>query len=91
MFRGQHILWILLTTLPITLILCVGIGAASIPVPDILLTLAGKFGLADASAINQQTEAIIWFIRFPRVLMGLIVGGGLALCGVAMQGLFRNP
>lgn len=36
-------------------------------------------------------ELIIGQIRLPRVLMGLCAGLLLALCGVAMQGLFRNP
>lgn len=35
-------------------------------------------------------ELIIGQIRLPRVLMGLCAGLLLALCGVAMQGLFRN-
>lgn len=34
---------------------------------------------------------IIWLIRFPRVLLGLFVGAGLAVVGVTMQALVRNP
>ena len=34
---------------------------------------------------------IIWQIRFPRVMLGLFVGAGLACCGVVFQGLLRNP
>ena len=34
---------------------------------------------------------IIWLIRFPRVLMGVFVGAGLAVVGVTMQALVRNP
>ncbi|MDP8292216.1 MAG: iron ABC transporter permease [Candidatus Orphnella occulta] len=34
---------------------------------------------------------IIWQIRFPRVMLGLLVGAGLACCGVVFQGLLRNP
>lgn len=30
-------------------------------------------------------------IRLPRVLLGILVGSALAVCGVLMQGLFRNP
>ncbi|MCX7791292.1 MAG: iron ABC transporter permease [Chloroflexaceae bacterium] len=36
-------------------------------------------------------ENIIWEIRFPRVLLGAVVGGGLAVVGAAMQALVRNP
>ena len=34
---------------------------------------------------------IIWQIRFPRVVLGLLVGAGLAACGTVFQGLLRNP
>lgn len=34
---------------------------------------------------------IIWRIRFPRVILGLLVGAGLACCGAVFQGLLRNP
>ncbi|MFC3607146.1 FecCD family ABC transporter permease [Stutzerimonas tarimensis] len=39
----------------------------------------------------SQAEAIIGQIRLPRSLTGLLVGALLAMSGVAMQGLFRNP
>ena len=44
-----------------------------------------------ADAAVQQAELILAQIRMPRTLLGLAVGMVLALCGVAMQGLFRNP
>jgi len=34
---------------------------------------------------------IIWQIRFPRVVLALLVGAGLACCGAVFQGLLRNP
>ncbi|MDD3345775.1 MAG: iron ABC transporter permease [Candidatus Omnitrophica bacterium] len=34
---------------------------------------------------------IIFDIRFPRILLGFAVGGALALAGVILQGVFRNP
>jgi iron complex transport system permease protein len=38
-----------------------------------------------------QAELIVGQIRLPRTLLGIATGGVLALAGVAMQGLFRNP
>ncbi len=35
-------------------------------------------------------SAILWEIRLPRVLLGLVVGGGLAMCGVVLQGITGN-
>jgi iron complex transport system permease protein len=38
-----------------------------------------------------QDELILFSIRLPRVLLAGFVGTCLAVCGAAMQGLFRNP
>jgi iron complex transport system permease protein len=51
-------------------------------------TSAGPtFGLGD----SQIAATIFYEIRLPRVLLGLLVGGTLGLCGAALQGLLRNP
>lgn len=42
-------------------------------------------------ATPPEAVLIVHEIRLPRLLLGLLVGAVLALCGVAMQGLFRNP
>ena len=36
-------------------------------------------------------ETIIWEVRFPRVLLSMICGSGLAVCGVLMQCVTKNP
>ena len=36
-------------------------------------------------------DRIVWFLRMPRVMLALIVGGGLGIVGAAMQTLVRNP
>jgi iron complex transport system permease protein len=40
---------------------------------------------------NFVIQAVIWDIRLPRALMGLIAGMTLALAGVALQGAMKNP
>jgi iron complex transport system permease protein len=37
------------------------------------------------------SEVIVWQLRLPRVVLGLLVGASLATCGAAFQGVFRNP
>ncbi|MNI71451.1 Hemin transport system permease protein HmuU [compost metagenome] len=41
--------------------------------------------------VSGTAMDIIWHIRFPRVLMAMIVGTGLALCGTVMQASVQNP
>jgi iron complex transport system permease protein len=43
------------------------------------------------SNLSETDSAILWQIRAPRVVLGLLVGGMLALAGASYQGVFRNP
>jgi iron complex transport system permease protein len=45
----------------------------------------------DRGNIEKADDVIIWLIRTPRVIVAGLVGGGLAVAGALMQGLFRNP
>lgn len=38
-----------------------------------------------------KAETVLFSIRMPRVLMGAIIGSGLACAGAAYQGIFQNP
>ena len=40
---------------------------------------------------NNTITYLIFHIRLPRILLAGVVGGGLAIAGAAIQGLFRNP
>lgn len=52
--------------------------------------LAGVTGSVPED-VNPSDYRIVWQLRVPRALMALLVGGGLAIIGVAMQTLVRNP
>src|SRR5207247_5498135 len=43
------------------------------------------------SHLSSTDSAIVWQLRAPRVVLGLLVGGMLALAGGSYQGVFRNP
>jgi iron complex transport system permease protein len=47
--------------------------------------------LFTTTATDDTTAIILREIRLPRVLLAVLVGGGLAMAGAAYQGLFRNP
>lgn len=49
------------------------------------------FSAIVSGALNDQQEAVLFSIRFPRVVLAAIVGAALAVSGAALQGLFRNP
>ncbi len=41
--------------------------------------------------ISASQQAVLLNLRLPRTLMALVTGAGLAMAGVAMQGITRNP
>ncbi|WP_321416845.1 iron ABC transporter permease [uncultured Desulfobacter sp.] len=38
-----------------------------------------------------RTSAIIWQLRLPRIVMAVLVGGGLAVAGSVFQAILKNP
>ncbi|MEM8859747.1 MAG: iron chelate uptake ABC transporter family permease subunit, partial [Chloroflexota bacterium] len=42
-------------------------------------------------AYEARERGVLIAIRFPRVLLGVLVGAALGISGAAIQGLFRNP
>jgi len=77
--------------LALALWLSLALGPVSLPLGDTLRAALRLAGVPLAADGLQQAELILGQIRMPRTLLGLAVGAVLALCGVAMQGLFRNP
>ncbi|MCF7545883.1 iron chelate uptake ABC transporter family permease subunit, partial [Pseudomonas petrae] len=71
--------------------LSLALGPVSLPMMDTLRAVLHLVGVPVAEDDLQQAELIVGQIRLPRTLLGLAVGAVLALSGVAMQGLFRNP
>ncbi|GAA1987822.1 iron ABC transporter permease [Kitasatospora viridis] len=44
-----------------------------------------------SSGLGPLDTAVLFQIRLPRVVLGALVGGALALAGAGYQGVFRNP
>lgn len=40
---------------------------------------------------ERQVETVLFQVRFPRVMLGVVVGAGLSLAGATYQGIFQNP
>lgn len=58
---------------------------------EIEFTLSDVWATLIGSEDNRLAEVVIFQMRLPRVLLVIIVGGGLAACGAVMQSVFRNP
>src|ERR1700723_3723620 len=66
------------------------IGAFPIFVLDIVKTLfSGILGRWDA--IPNEYKSIVFDVRLPRILLGILVGASLSTAGSGFQALLRNP
>lgn len=66
------------------------IGSVNIPIADVCKILLSPLsgGAGEASEIWQN---IIWKSRLPQALTAIVAGAGLAVSGLQMQTVFRNP
>jgi iron complex transport system permease protein len=68
------------------------VGPANIGTGPILREVLSHVPLLGVkSHLSTTDSAILWQLRAPRVVLGLLVGGMLALGGGSYQGVFRNP
>ncbi|MDU1413980.1 MAG: iron ABC transporter permease [Clostridium sp.] len=83
----------LVAILIVSIIAAIAVGSTYIEPGEVYKVLLSKLtgGLVFNDVSTIMTENIIWEIRFPRVLLGAICGAGLALCGVLMQCVTKNP
>ncbi len=82
---------VLAIVLLITMVVCLGVGAVPIQPYDILSIFFHRLGWAASVDIPTYHESVLFNIRMPRLLLGVLVGACLAVCGAVLQGLFRNP
>src|ERR1700730_13391220 len=67
-------------------------GPVHIGVGTVVQTLLAPIPwIGNGQALDSGQASILWSLRFPRVVLGAIVGGMLATAGAAYQGVFRNP
>jgi iron complex transport system permease protein len=68
------------------------VGPAFIPPSRLLGGIADALPFVDVrSGLDAREVAILWQLRAPRVVLGVLVGAMLAMAGASYQGVFRNP
>jgi len=71
-------------------LLALSVGRFPVPLGGVVQTLAAHL-FPVHSAAGQVEQNVVWLVRLPRVLVALLVGGGLGIAGAALQAIFRNP
>lgn len=69
-----------------------GIGQMQLSIADVFASVMHKIGFPMGTLPEHpHAESALWAIRFPRVVMAVIIGAALSCSGVLMQGVFGNP
>lgn len=92
--RRRTTTWLLTAGLLVALLVLVpvaaGIGAYPIPVGDVLASVQHQVGLG-GTELDRVAESVLWNVRFPRIVLALLIGASLGCAGALMQGVFGNP
>lgn len=67
-----------------------GTGAYPIPTGEVLSSVLHRIGLG-GGGLDRVPESVLWNVRFPRIVLALLVGASLGCAGALMQGVFGNP
>ena len=64
------------------------LGVTSFSFSEIIDALVNKTNGTSGSAIQNT---VLWNLRLPRIVLCLLVGAALSVCGATYQSIFRNP
>jgi iron complex transport system permease protein len=86
---------ILFSALSVALVLvCLisaGSGQLTIAPGEVVGAVLRALGLDAGPAANPTGDIALWTIRFPRIVLALLIGAALAASGTLMQAVFSNP
>ncbi len=69
----------------LVMFMAISFGSVKITLKDIIS------GMIIPDSISKAYRIILWEIRIPRVILGILVGGALAVSGCVFQAILRNP
>ncbi|WP_156753666.1 FecCD family ABC transporter permease [Actinokineospora pegani] len=79
-----------LVLLAVSIALAITVGPADIAVVEVWRTVLAHL-VQGERVLSPIRDGIIWHLRLPRTLLAAVCGAGLAVCGVVLQSLLRNP
>ena len=74
----------------LSMLAAVSLGGEGVTVVNVRDILSNHLHLTDIAVLTYK-DVIVWQDRMPRSVVAAAVGAGLAICGVILQSLLRNP
>ena len=88
--RRSLLYWLVLTLPLFVFFFSLFIGTFPVD-PLSLLDLMASHLLGYDASYPEVYSTVIFQVRLPRILLGMMVGASLSVSGAAFQGIFRNP
>ena len=89
----RRVLWTcgaLAAVLLVVIVLALKLGAVPISVTDLALSL-GRVAIGRSDELPSEYRVIVFGLRWPRIMLGILVGAALSVAGTGFQALLRNP
>ncbi len=89
----RRVLWTcsaLAAVLLAVVVLALKLGAVPISVTDLALSL-GRVAIGRSDQLPSEYSVIVFGLRWPRIVLGILVGAALSVAGTGFQALLRNP
>src|SRR5262252_9386980 len=71
-------------------LLALKLGAVPISVTDLVIDL-GRMAIGRTNELPTEYRLIVFDLRLPRIVLGILVGAALSVAGASFQALLRNP
>ncbi len=102
LFRGKPAyvvaIILLLIALPVSILIAVTFGTMKLPVSNVYTVIRYELGnllfrqpIPADWASGTPLHDVVWLIRLPRLILAAAVGASLAVSGVVMQAIVKNP
>ncbi|WP_300682292.1 iron ABC transporter permease [Nocardioides sp.] len=90
--RAAVLFTVLGAALLVMVIVSAGRGQLGVPADEVLGSVLHRIGLDwGPMPSHPQGDATLWNVRFPRIVLAVVVGAALSTAGALMQGVFGNP
>ncbi len=89
----QIIIGLLLVVLLASSVMALLVGAADLSPWVIIKTVVNEFFMEEAFIYGtvDPIHDIVWILRLPRIVLAICIGAGLAISGIIMQAIVKNP
>ena len=90
--NGRLRVWVV-PTLVVLIVVCAAaamlIGRFSVSLEDVVAALRARFW--GGPAVPPRVNSVVFDLRAPRIIVAILIGGGLSVAGASFQSLFSNP